>query len=305
MEHEIEAIWPPSWSTSFVGSGPRTLLGDHVNDRLWCLDFHPGWWAAEGRPAFSLRFLCPAAVLPFVLPATSNLQPSTHTAHFFSTEHSWYPFVSCLRPLRGTAPGHVPEGNFPLFTGGHCPGHVTQDSSPLPVILGTLLQQLFLLTAVWGLSQIQENVCRALQEARGVTASRPGARNPFLKHTALPCSNPVLAILSSEPLPSQHIGSLSEGGSAWPQWTFRPSSMWAHIPQPIPLSLSVTGGTGLRDSQQHTVPYLLALLSGLSWEPPLPTHWLLGEIFTLNPSVSSHLVRARGRCTTSACRMKE
>lgn len=72
--------------------------------------------------------------------------------------------MSCRGPWEVQAPQHIPEALPFHFLGGHCPGHVTQDSSPLAVIPETLPQLLSLLTAAWGLRQIRENVYEALQK---------------------------------------------------------------------------------------------------------------------------------------------
>lgn len=135
--------------------------------------------------------------------------------------------MSCRGPWEVQAPQHIPEALPFHFLGGHCPGHVTQDSSPLAVIPETLPQLLSLLTAAWGLRQIRENVYEALQKPETwaqahlpptpcTPLTKPRADSWFQDH-----SPP-----STEPL--------FQGWSAWP-----PCFTWVHVPQQTLLSLSL------------------------------------------------------------------
>lgn len=160
MEHEIGAICPPpspAEGPAWWDLGPGHCWGPCEQQRLWCLDFHPGWWAAQGRPALLLWFLCPAAVLPFVLPGS----PSCPPPNIHSTLNK--SFMSCRTPGRSWPWAH-PWGHFPFIFWEVTALAMSHRTLPLAVIPGTLLQLLFLLTAVWGLCQIQENVCEALQK---------------------------------------------------------------------------------------------------------------------------------------------
>ena len=115
-QYGLPAAGPALWDLG-PGHCSRTTW---MTEALMSRDFHPGWWAVEGGLRLSwsrvagilLWFLCPAAVLPFVL--SGNL---THRALLIL--HWW----AAPAPWEVLAPPASPWGQVPFhFLGGHCPG---------------------------------------------------------------------------------------------------------------------------------------------------------------------------------------
>lgn len=252
---KLEQYGPPAGGPSRWDLGPGHGWAPCERQRLRGLDFHPGWWAAQGRPALSLRFLCPAAVLPFVLPGSSPAPPSTPSTFHMS-------FMSCRGPWAVLPPQHIPEALPFHFLGGHCPGQ-SLDSSPLAVVPETLPQLLFLLTAAWGLRQTRENVSKALQKPETLQpADLAQAHLP-----PAPCAPRLYqsgseAWLVSGPFPTKRRASISEGGL--------PALCGCLSPRLLPLPLVLRAQpSGLQRWSQHRASYFLPFPGPSSWRASL------------------------------------
>lgn len=169
MEHEIEAIWPLSGRSSFVGSGPKVLLGDHVNDRgsdalIFIL--------VGGQPrGVRLSHLDSFASSSCALcPSWNFLTP--HTEHFNIA------VMSCPRPLRSWPPSTSLRSTSLSFSGRSLPwprhtglfsfGSDLQNAAPTIILAHSCL----------GLKSNPRECMQNPAEARDVTASRPGQTHP-------------------------------------------------------------------------------------------------------------------------------
>lgn len=125
MEHEIEARWPPSCRTRWVGSGVRTA---------WTPEALMSRFPSAGGGGEGLRFSgSPWAGIPLWCLTQQRFCPlsSLETAH---PEHFSYCIDELPRPLGGAGPPQLPEGSF-LFIFWEV---TALDPSALAVTLGTL-----------------------------------------------------------------------------------------------------------------------------------------------------------------------
>lgn len=104
MEREIEAIWPPSCRTSFVGSGPRALLKNHMNDRDSDVSRFSSWLVG-GRGGLGLSWSWRAGNSALIsLPSSMSALCPFWKPHTQSTLN--IALMSCFSPQGGPAHPH-------------------------------------------------------------------------------------------------------------------------------------------------------------------------------------------------------